>query len=302
MQGIGEDAATRRAPRWNADEIDLSAVDPAIADDEDWFFRIAVASFVESASDLYTRNLVTYFAAEPRIAGWLEATWMHEELQHGRALRRYLERVWPAFDWPGAYARFLDEYAPLSSPERYRPTPALELAARCAVETGTSAYYRMLRDLAPEPRLREILGRIAADEVVHYKHFLHYLRQLRHGGGGRDGTDRTEGPDLARRDPCSRAQVFRAIVGRLQETHSEDGWIAFRHAYGARHPRAAADVAAVRHEYRRFVAATRRAARAAFPHRMVAGMIVAPLDLPAAAHPRAQRAVEAVIRGIARLQ
>ena len=56
------------------------------------------ASLMESATDLYTENLVDYFAGDEEVTLWLEQYWLPEELQHGRALRRYVEAAWPQFD------------------------------------------------------------------------------------------------------------------------------------------------------------------------------------------------------------
>jgi hypothetical protein len=43
------------------------------------------------------------------------------------------------------------------------------------VESGTSSFYSALRDAAEEPVLKEIAGRIAADEFRHYKLFYELL-------------------------------------------------------------------------------------------------------------------------------
>jgi hypothetical protein len=45
------------------------------------------------------------------------------------------------------------------------------MVARCVVESGTSSYYAAIRDATDEPVLKEIAGRIAADEYRHYKLF-----------------------------------------------------------------------------------------------------------------------------------
>ena len=49
------------------------------------------------------------------------------------------------------------------------------MIARCVVESGTSSYYSAIRDAADEPVLKEIAGRIAADEYRHYKLFYDIL-------------------------------------------------------------------------------------------------------------------------------
>ena len=84
-----------------------------------------------SGSELYTRNLLTYYRDVPQIAEWLSNVWEPEELQHGAALRAYVQTVWPEFDWHEAYRRFLAEYSQAASPKAFEATPQLELAARC---------------------------------------------------------------------------------------------------------------------------------------------------------------------------
>ena len=51
-----------------------------------------------------------------------------------------------------------------------------EMIARCVVESGTSSYYSAIRDATDEPVLKEIAGRIAADEYRHYKLFYETLQ------------------------------------------------------------------------------------------------------------------------------
>jgi hypothetical protein len=50
------------------------------------------------------------------------------------------------------------------------------MIARCVVESGTSSYYTAIKDATDEPVLKEIAGRIAADEFRHYKLFFETLQ------------------------------------------------------------------------------------------------------------------------------
>ena len=108
-----------RAP-WRLDDVRYDAIDVSrIRDDRELLYLVASASFVEITSDLYTQNLLPYFAADPAVITWLREEWQPEELQHGAALRRYVETVWPDFDWVGAYDGFARDY------RSGRPAPAL---------------------------------------------------------------------------------------------------------------------------------------------------------------------------------
>jgi hypothetical protein len=91
---------------WTLDSLPWGEVRrELVADNEELFYMVVSASFIETTSDLYTRNLVQHFAGNEEVSGWLEAGWEPEELQHGRALREYVKHAWPEFDWETQYAR-----------------------------------------------------------------------------------------------------------------------------------------------------------------------------------------------------
>jgi len=50
------------------------------------------------------------------------------------------------------------------------------MIARCVVESGTSSFYSAIRDASAEPVLKEVAGRIAADEFRHYRLFYDILQ------------------------------------------------------------------------------------------------------------------------------
>lgn len=196
---------------WSVSDIRYEAIDVArVRGDRDLFYLLVSASFIESGSDTYAGNLATYYARVPEAAGWLSEHWEAEELQHGLALRRYVEHVWPEFDWERGYARFFDEYSQTCSIEQFEPTQALEMAARCVVETGTAAYYRALEQASDEPVLRDLTRRISNDEVRHYKHFLHFFNRF------------------AEAERLGRLRVLGAVARRLLEIKNEDAAIALR--------------------------------------------------------------------------
>jgi len=210
---------TRRHPHWTIADLDFSRLDAdRVRDDDALFLLVCSASFIESGSDTYTHNLVERFAGDAEVGGWLREHWEHEELQHGRALREYVCRAWPGFDWEAAYADFFAEYAPLCTMEELEPTRGQEMAARCIVEMGTTAYYEALHAATREPVLRELAWRIRADEVGHYKHFHAYFVKYLH----------VERP--------GRHRVLASLVRRALELRREDAAIAMRHV-AAWHPR-----------------------------------------------------------------
>ena len=58
-------------PRWRLSEIDFPRADFRHRADTTLFYVLTGASFVESGSALYTRNLLTYYRDHGAIADWL---------------------------------------------------------------------------------------------------------------------------------------------------------------------------------------------------------------------------------------
>jgi hypothetical protein len=219
---------------------------------------VFLASLIETGSDLYAGNLVAYFAGDAELSRWLAHSWEPEELQHGRALRTYVEHVWPDIDWQRAYDGFFAEYSRTCTMADLEPTHALELAARCMVETGTAALYGALHRHAREPVLKELAARIYADEVRHYKYFYRHFRHYQS------------------QENRSRWRIARTLFKRLRETRTGDGYYAFRELAGG--ARGSSD-----HEsdYRDFARAFGKFVRANAPLEMTVRMGLRPLGLPA---------------------
>ena len=260
--------------RWSLDDIPWHEIrHEAVTQSKAFFFLVASASLMESATDLYTENLIEFFAGDDEIAFWLEHYWLPEELQHGRALRRYVETVWPQFDWEPAFRGFVEEFRPFCDVD-LESARGLEMASRCVVETGTASYYTTLARASPEPVLALLARRIAEDEVRHYKHFYRFFRKYRE----------IENP--------SRAAVAPALWRRLRMTGGQDGFIVVKHVHSASHgdgPFDAAMYRDVRRECRDLV-------RDRFPYEMSVRMLLKPLALG----PRAQRAALPVVLALAR--
>jgi rubrerythrin len=114
----------------------------------------------------------------PQTAAAIEL-WGREEVQHGQALGRWAEMADPSFNFMEAFERFHAGYKPphFASDDTLsvRGSRRGEMVARCVVESGTSSFYSAIRDATDEPVLKEIAGRIAADEFRHYKLFFETL-------------------------------------------------------------------------------------------------------------------------------
>jgi hypothetical protein len=245
---------------WTLDDIPYHTLErQRVHDDTQLFYTVATASFVEITSDLYTRNLIEFFHGDGEIVDWLRHGWEREELQHGAALRRYVETAWPAFDWDAAYRQFMAEFTQFCSVDQLAPTRALEMAARCVVETGTAAFYGMLSEMSPEPVLRQITANIRADEVGHYKYF--YRHFVRYRALERPG----------------RVAVMRTLWNRVGEVDAEDAFYAFKHVYLASNPGATFE----RRDYEVFRDGFRRLAKTHFPYGMAVKMLLKPLGMSA---------------------
>jgi hypothetical protein len=250
--------------RWSLQDIPWQAIrHDAMSEREAFFYLVASASLMESATDLYTENLIEFFRGDDEVTSWLEHYWLPEELQHGRALRRYVEEAWPQFDWEPAYRRFVEEFRPFCDVS-LEAARSLEMASRCVVETGTASYYTTLSRASPEPVLSMLTRHIVEDEVRHYKHFFRFYRKYREA----------ENP--------SRAAVAPALWRRLRMTGGNDSFIVLKHVYGARHPGAPFDAGV----YQNLRRTCRELVRDHFPHEMSVRMLLKPLALG----PRIQRA------------
>jgi hypothetical protein len=259
---------------WSLDDIPWETIrHDAVGRSEALFYMVAAASLMESATNLYTENLLDYFAGDQEITSWLEHYWLPEELQHGRALRRYVEAAWPQFPWEKVRECFIDEFRPLCH-EALEHARSLEMASRCVVETGTASYYTALSRASPDPVLALLTRQIAEDEVRHYKHFYRFFRKYR---------------DIER---LRRAAVAPALWRRLRMTGGEDRLIVLKHIYGARHPGAPFGAAVYRAVHRQ----CRALVRPHFPVEMTVRMLLKPLGLG----PRTQRVVLPVIAALAR--
>lgn len=204
--------------RWCLEDLDFSAIGhDCLRDREDLFLLVCCASFIESGADTYSRNLREYFSNDPEMGAWLREQWEMEELQHGLALKAYVNHAWPDFDWESAYSDFFAEYGRLCVAGELEPTRGQELVARCIVEMGTTTYYQALNAVSEEPVLRKLTWLIRSDEVRHYKFFHRHILKYRELEG------------------LHRGQVIAALWRRMRELRQSDADVAFRHAVSWRY-------------------------------------------------------------------
>lgn len=166
---------------WKLEEISWASFQPA-AVEPGLLAAVKAAALVEYNAPDYVTYLTRVFRdSGPETLDAIEL-WGQEESQHGRALGRWAETADPSFKMQDAFARFRKGYTPahfadLEAKGSVRGSRRGEMIARCVVESGTSSYYSAIRDATDEPVLKEIAGRIAADEYRHYKLFYEILHK-----------------------------------------------------------------------------------------------------------------------------
>ncbi|MBV8800446.1 MAG: ferritin-like domain-containing protein [Alphaproteobacteria bacterium] len=230
---------------WSLDDIPWDRFDRSKAS-PGMIAAVKAAALVEFNAPAYVSYLARVFeGAERSLADFKR--WGDEEAQHGLALGRWAEMADPAWSFEQAFARFQTGYKPphFTSEETVsvRGSRRGEMIARCVVESGTSSYYSAIREAADEPVLKEIAGRIAADEFRHYRLFfdtlhaqdepeLPFWRRLLVALGRINESDDDElayayycatvGPDEEAANPYRRSEYARqsfACSGRIYRRH-----------------------------------------------------------------------------------
>jgi len=256
--------------RWDYEKIDYATIDVARIKKNDFLFKVvAIASFIEITSDLYEKNLAEFYADDESIVSWLKSTWEPEEIQHGKALRKYVRTVWPDFDWDSAYEGFRREYGELCTLDEFQPTKAREMLARMVVETGTSTLYRAMTDYAKsidEPILAEIAHHIYKDEVYHYEQFDKGFEKYN------------------QEEKLGRTEITKVIYSRLKMASDEDIFIAHKYI-------------APGEDFDAFKARTKTFAKEFYPYKMAVKMLMHPLHL----HRHVENATASTVQGALRL-
>ena len=162
---------------WTLDDIDWSRFDASKATPE-LLASVKAACLVEYNAPDYVSYLKRVFKDAPALTIRMIEHWGEEEIQHGMALARWAELADPSFNFRASFARFRGLYRPphfVSGEGSVRGSRRGEMIARCVVESGTSSLYSAIRDASDEPVLKEVAGRIAADEFRHYRLFYDIL-------------------------------------------------------------------------------------------------------------------------------
>jgi hypothetical protein len=163
---------------WTLEDVEWSRFEPSKIDGE-LLAAVKAASLVEYNAPDYVAYLKRVYHGAPEATIRSIENWGEEEIQHGVALAHWAEMADPSFDFNRAFARFRTLYRPAhfdGADRSVRGSKRGEMIARCVVESGTSSFYSAMRDATKEPVLKEVAGRIAADEFRHYRLFYDILQ------------------------------------------------------------------------------------------------------------------------------
>jgi hypothetical protein len=162
--------------RWRNQDIDWARFDRSKVA-PDIVAAAKAAALVEYNAADYVAYLQRVFADDAEFCAAAQI-WGGEEEQHGRALAAWAKLANPDWDFDAAMARFRQNFhLPLDADGSVRGSRAGELIARCVVECGTSSLYSALRDASAEPVLKQVAGKIAADEFHHYRLFFNHFER-----------------------------------------------------------------------------------------------------------------------------
>lgn len=164
---------------WKIEDMPWDRLDPSKVDD-DLLKVIKAAALVEYAAETYADYLCRIFYDDPEFCQ-VARDWAVEEVQHGKVLGMWAEKIDPSWSLETAMARFRAGYSPehfaAHTSASVRGSRSGEMIARCMVETGTSSYYSAIGASTDEPVLKQICAKVAGDEFRHYKLFYDTLNK-----------------------------------------------------------------------------------------------------------------------------
>jgi hypothetical protein len=143
---------------------------------------LIAACLVESRGDAYGAYLERVFFDDPPFIETIKR-WSIEETEHGIVLASWLKHARPELSISQLLAKYNQgirlRYINSNDTTSIRGSKIAELLSRCAVESGTSTYYKAIAENVHDEALRLICTRLARDEINHYAIFRKKLDQLR---------------------------------------------------------------------------------------------------------------------------
>lgn len=166
--------------KWKFEDIDWSLFDPQKVDPQT-LRVIKAGSVVEHNGSDYGLYLKGVFKGDDLFEKEIDS-WAQDEVKHGEVLAHWVKMADPTFNFKERFAAYVEGFPiDIHAQESIRGSRGSELLTRCMVEIGTSSFYSAVKDATDEPLLKHIAGKIAADELRHYKLFYtHFQRYQAH--------------------------------------------------------------------------------------------------------------------------
>ncbi len=136
-----------------------------------FFYSVAAAALLESNVAANAERMGRFFAVDGELCAWIHGEWRPRKADRAEQLRRYVEAIWPEFDWPAAWEHYraLSEVDGGAGPRQ--PTAAHEPLARCMAAAQAAVFYRTLTRWADDARLRDMARTMAREEAASLPRF-----------------------------------------------------------------------------------------------------------------------------------
>jgi hypothetical protein len=135
------------------------------------FYSAAAASLLESMGPYFAQRVRAFFRGDKALIEWIESEWLPRKAARAAALRDYVQKTWPEFDWSAAYEQCVASVQTEGGLGPQQPTAAHEALVRCVAAAESGVFYRALASWAEDPRIRDLAAAIARDEALAFERF-----------------------------------------------------------------------------------------------------------------------------------
>ncbi|HET7160157.1 MAG TPA: hypothetical protein VFI62_14255, partial [Burkholderiales bacterium] len=129
------------------------------------FYSVAVASLLETTSSQGAQRLLHLVGEDSALCAWVADVWLPGKMARAQALRDYVERKWPGFDWARASEQHRTRAAATGGSAPRHAVATHELLARCLAAAQSGLFYRVLGAWADDAELREMVSAMAHSEA-----------------------------------------------------------------------------------------------------------------------------------------
>jgi hypothetical protein len=130
------------------------------------FYSVAAASLMEALTPVYSQRMRQFLGADEVFSAWIDREWLPAKAARAAALRDYIAKTWPEFDWAGAYEQCRAAVQSDGGLGPLKQTAAHEVLASCIAAAESGVFYRALSRWADDPQLRDMAARFAREEAL----------------------------------------------------------------------------------------------------------------------------------------